>query len=126
MSEDAKQATLSSLRGRVELQPFAAHAGRLGLAIAFAPRLVFATQLLRARSIGVRQCASLVTDYTRRFHERWVARVDHGDVLGTPDLHSLSDLGHPHQGTTDKVLFVLSPASEVINRIMGTVFCKMP
>jgi hypothetical protein len=122
----------------------------LGLTIAFAPLLVFTPQLLRARIIGIREYGSLVSDYTRRFHQRWVARLDHSDVLGTPDIQSLSDLGNTYQGTVDKLgiflfaradavlvliasllpviplLLAQSPAHEVIKRITGILVGKMP
>ena len=121
-----------------------------GLALAFAPLLIFTPQLLRARIDGVRQYGALVSDYARRFHERWVARTDHDDFLGTPDIQSLSDLGNTYQSTVDKLgiflfaradavlvliasllpvvplLLVQSPPPEVIKRIVGMLAGKMP
>ena len=122
----------------------------IGLSIAFAPLLMFTPHLLRARIIGIREYGSLVSDYTRRFHQRWVARLDHSDFLGTPDIQSLADLGNTYQGTIDKLgiflfaradallvliasllpviplLLVQSPAPAVINRIVGMLVGKMP
>ena len=120
-----------------------------GLALVFAPLLMFTPQLLRARINGLRQYGSLVSDYTRRFDERWVARLDHDDFLGTPDIQSLSDLGNTYQGSIDKLgiflftradaililvaclvpviplLLVQSPPPEVIKRIADILVGKM-
>ena len=122
----------------------------IGLVITFAPLLVFTPQLMRARILGVRQYGGLVSDYTRRFHERWLARPDRDDLLGTPDVQSLSDLSNAYQGNVDKLgvflflrvdallvliasllpvvplLLVQSPAPEVIKRIVGMLAGKMP
>ena len=35
----------------------------------------------------------LAVRYTRRFHRRWIQGKDDDQLLGTPDLQSLADLG---------------------------------
>jgi hypothetical protein len=121
----------------------------IGLIIAFAPLVMFTPQLLRARISGVTQYGSLMSDYARRFHERWVGR-DHSDFLGTSDIQSLSDMGNTYRDSVDQLgvflferadallvlaacllpvvplLLAQSPAPEVINRIVGVVVGKMP
>ena len=121
----------------------------IGLVIAFAPLVMFTPQLLRARIRGVTEYGSLMSDYGRRFHERWIGR-DHTGFLGTSDIQSLADLGNSYRDSVDQLgvflferadallvlaacllpvvplLLAQSPAPEVINRIMSVVVGKMP
>ncbi len=122
----------------------------IGLGLAFAPLAVFTPHLLRARILGMRQYGGLVSDYTRRFDERWVARGDHDQLLGTSDIQSLADLGNTYREAIEKLgiflcergdavlvliaslvpvvplLLLQSPAQEVLKRLVGLLAGKMP
>ena len=115
----------------------------LALLIAVAPLLVFMPQLVVARIVGRRQYGGLVTDYTRRFHERWIQGDDRFGLLGTPHIQSLADLGTSYRENIEQMhallftskdalmlliaafipviplLFLQSPAHEVVKRILG-------
>ena len=115
----------------------------IGLTIAFAPLLMFTPQLLRARISGVRQYGSLMSDYARRFHERWVGRRSRATssarrtfsrcrTWATPIKTPSTKLGVFLFARADALLVLMrascrwsrscslqSPAPEVINRIVG-------
>lgn len=61
------------------------------------PLLVFTPNLARAKRLGLLTYGSLVIEYNRAFHEKWVApgtgRADE-PFLGTSDIQSLADLGN--------------------------------
>lgn len=122
----------------------------LSLVISFAPLVVFTPQLFRARLTGMRRYGALMSDYAQRFDARWVGDVDRTDVLGTPDIQSLSDLSNTYQhnvqpmsilmvSRTDWVvlvvaaflpavplLFLQGPAHEVVKRILRILVGTMP
>ena len=43
---------------------------------------------------GPLEYGSLAADYTRLFEERWIARRERDDVLGSADIQSLADLAN--------------------------------
>lgn len=57
------------------------------------PLVFFTGQLWRCRFLAIRQYDRLAAEYTRRFHRRWIETRERDDLLGTPDLQSLADLG---------------------------------
>jgi hypothetical protein len=63
------------------------------VAVALGPLLVFARPLWRARFDAIRAYDELATDYTRRFHVRWIVEQRRDDLLGATDIQSLADLG---------------------------------
>jgi hypothetical protein len=65
----------------------------LALAVALGPLLVFYRVMWRSRFEAVRQYDRLAARYTRLFHARWIEDGDPAQLLGTPDLQSLADLG---------------------------------
>ena len=76
-----------------------------GLAVALGPLLVLTRRLWRCQIDGQHQYASLAIDYTRLFHERWIARRERNDVLGSADLQSLADLASGYD-IVDRMRFV--------------------
>jgi hypothetical protein len=80
------------------------------LAVAAGPLLVFSPHLYRLRRRGIAQYSDLATEYVRAFHARWVdPRIPGaGELLGTPDLQSLADLGNSFQVVTGTRLFVFN------------------
>jgi hypothetical protein len=77
----------------------------LGEALALGPLVLFSRQLLRARLEGLYQYRKLALSYTRLFHRRWIEQGDETELLGTPDLQSLADLGNSYQ-IVDKMRIV--------------------
>jgi hypothetical protein len=122
----------------------------VGVLIAVAPLLLFVPQLFRARLVGEEQYGALVSDYTLQFHERWIDRADRADLLGTPHIQSLADLGTSYRANIEQMrvllftsadlialfvatfvpalplMFLQGPAHEVIHRILKLVVGGMP
>jgi hypothetical protein len=65
----------------------------LCLLIAFGPLIPFVRQMWVARLEAVRQYGKLAADYARLFHARWIQRGEREDLLGSPDIQSLADIG---------------------------------
>ena len=58
------------------------------------PMLVFMPHLVAARLRGLREFDQLAMHYTRRFERKWIgAGAPADDLLGSPDIQSLADLG---------------------------------
>jgi len=68
-----------------------------GLVVALGPLLFMSARLWRCKIDGQHEYGSLATDYTRLFQERWLARRDRDDVLGSGDIQSLADLANAYQ-----------------------------
>jgi hypothetical protein len=66
----------------------------ISLVLALGPLLTFAGALWRGRFEELHEYDRLARDYTRMFHARWIERDRREDLLGTPDIQSLSDLGN--------------------------------
>jgi hypothetical protein len=67
----------------------------LGVVAAAGPLLLFFPQLRLARTLGRLHYGSFATGYCRSFRARWLGPVPESkEVLGTPDLQSLADLGN--------------------------------
>jgi hypothetical protein len=62
----------------------------------YGPLLMFTPQLERAQRKGGAEYGTLATNYVFGFEEKWIrGRVpEASELLGTPDLQSLADLGH--------------------------------
>lgn len=87
----------------------------LAVVVAFAPLVAFVPQLARARLAGNREYGGLVADYTQRFHARWIARADRADLLGTPDIQSLTDLGTSYRENVEHMqVFLFAPRDWVL------------
>ncbi|HTT09765.1 MAG TPA: hypothetical protein VMG60_02655 [Burkholderiaceae bacterium] len=57
------------------------------------PLLIFTPQLWRARVHGLEQYGELASHYVDDFEAKWIGRSPQKEMLGTPDLQSLADLG---------------------------------
>ena len=64
--------------------------------LALGPLAAFAGHLWRCRFAGQIQYSDLATDYSRLFHERWIAQRERSDLLGSADIQSLADLGNSY------------------------------
>jgi hypothetical protein len=88
----------------VEGAPFGSVGSQLGgfavvtLLALFAPLVVFTPSLRRLRERGMYQLGALGGRYGRQFTARWItAPADRQpELLGTPDIQSLADLGNAH------------------------------
>jgi hypothetical protein len=82
---------------------------------ACAPLLVFAPRLLEAKLRGLREYWELAERYVSGFDAKWIRGEPRAtaDLLGTPDLQSLSDLGNSLEVVRGVriVPFGLSPVS---------------
>jgi hypothetical protein len=61
--------------------------------VALAPSVLFAPHLVRARLQGLAAYGAFAGRYVDAFHRHWIVNRAE-DVLGTPDIQSLADLGH--------------------------------
>jgi hypothetical protein len=118
--------------------------------VAFAPLLVFVPQLVRVRLAGRREYGGLVSDYARRFHERWIERGERRELLGSSDFQSMADLSTTYRENVERMqvvlfntrdcaallvaaflpalplLFLAAPASEVLHRILRLALGRLP
>ena len=121
-----------------------------GVVVVLAPLVMFTPQLWRMRVVGLRRYGGLMTDYARRFDQRWIESADRSRLLGTPDIQSLSDLTDAYQHSVAAVattlfgkrdalvtavaallpavplLFLQSPAHEVVKRVARLLVGGMP
>jgi hypothetical protein len=98
----------------------------VGALVALAPLLLFVPQLFRARLIGERQYGGLVSDYTHQFHERWIDRAERPDLLGTPHIQSLADLGTNYRETVEQVGLVLITSADFIALLVAAFLPAVP
>jgi hypothetical protein len=84
----------------------------VAIVVALGPLLALSGHLYRGRRRTLAQYGDFVRNYTQRFHAKWVAGSPHtvdGDLLGTPDISALCDLGSAYQVITKTRLFVFGP-----------------
>lgn len=75
--------------------------------VACVPILPFCPHLYRAQRAALLLYSPFALDYVRRFHGKWIEhRVDE-EVLGTPDIQSLSDLDNAYQAIASTGMFVI-------------------
>jgi hypothetical protein len=101
------------LAGRTHLaalvEPFALLMA-IAVLIGFLPYLLFTPQLVRAQRRGLRDYGRLSQVYVLRFRDRWVVPTQPGpDLLGTPDIQSLSDIGQSFVRVQTMRFVALSP-----------------
>ena len=65
----------------------------LSFMVTLLPLLPFVRPLWMARFQAVREYGRLAADHARMFHARWVQRGEREDLLGSPDVSSLADIG---------------------------------
>jgi hypothetical protein len=75
-----------------------------GLAVALGPLLLVAGHLWRCRYQGLYDYGTLAADYTRLFQERWIAKRQRDELLGSADIQSLADLANSYN-VVDKMRF---------------------
>jgi hypothetical protein len=122
----------------------------IGIVIAFAPLLGFVPQLFLARMAARRTYGNLVSDYTRRFEEKWLAGGDRSNLLGTQDIQAFADLGGSYRDGVRQMqiflftprdcvvllaaamlpalplMFLQSPAHEVLQRLLKLLVGRLP
>ena len=85
-----------------------------GELLALAPLLAFTPRLFFAARAGLVAYGGLATDYVRRFGQRWIAAAGPRELLGTPDLQSLNDLGSAYRETVERALPLAFGARELV------------
>ncbi|MGA8742080.1 MAG: hypothetical protein WB561_12930 [Terracidiphilus sp.] len=62
------------------------------------PLLMFTPQMARAKRKGLADYGQLAQDYVDSFDQKWIVRAPASvdDLLGTPDIQSLADLGNSY------------------------------
>ncbi len=63
------------------------------------PLLMFTPQMVRAKRKGLVDYGKLAQDYVDNFDQKWIVRTPSAavdDLLGTPDIQSLADLGNSY------------------------------
>lgn len=68
----------------------------IAVALVVLPLCVFTKMLKTTRRHGLYEYATLATEYTSQFHQRWIVSASEPDqeLLGTGDIQSLADLGN--------------------------------
>jgi hypothetical protein len=107
------------LGGRTTLQdqiPMLVTFLAVSLAIAVGPLLLFSGMLSRARRLTIRQYSDLVRSYTLRFHRKWIegSAAASGELLGSPDMQSLNDLGQAFEVASKTRVFVFGPRTILV------------
>jgi hypothetical protein len=99
----------------------------LGLLViaAFAPLLVFVPLLLRARRDALRDYGLLASRYVQEFRARWLSRATPTELLGVPDIQSLSDLGQSFR-TVDVTRLVPFGVRDVLPIVVASVLPLAP
>jgi hypothetical protein len=79
-------------------------------ALACAPLFPFTTHLYRMKRKTLLHYNPLTLEYVRQFHRKWVERktASDEDLLGTPDIQSLADIGNAYKVILDTRTFVFS------------------
>ncbi len=80
----------------------------VAMLLACVPLLAFSPHLYRAQRAALMVYGPFALDYVRRFHGKWIEHRTDQDVLGTPDIQSLSDLDNSYQVITTTRMFVFS------------------
>jgi hypothetical protein len=96
-----------------------------GALLVFAPLLLFVPQLVRARLRGDRDFGALVTDYDRKFGERWLGGERSG-LLGTPDAQSLNDLGSTYHTNVEDMTPLLFTARDALGVLVISQLPALP
>jgi hypothetical protein len=65
----------------------------VALLVTLGPLMCFVRPLWMARFQAVRDYGRLAADHSRMFHARWVQRGEREELLGSPDISSLTDMG---------------------------------
>jgi hypothetical protein len=70
----------------------------VAVAVIEIPLLVFSGRLLKTKRQGLYQYATLATEYTSSFHQKWIVKPRLSDemLLGSGDIQSLADLGNSY------------------------------
>jgi hypothetical protein len=72
------------------------------------PLVVFSPHLYRAQRKALLVYGPFALDYVERFHAKWIERRPNEELLGTPDLQSMADLGNSYQVIRETGTFVFS------------------
>jgi len=79
------------------------------IVLTLGPLLVLSGRLWRCKMEGQHEYDSLAVDYTRLFHQRWIARSERDDVLGSADIQSLADLANAYEVVSKTRLVPFGP-----------------
>jgi hypothetical protein len=79
------------------------------IVLSLGPLLVLSGRLWRCKMEGQHEYDSLAVDYTRLFHQRWLARKERDDVLGSADIQSLADLANAYEVVSKTRLVPFGP-----------------
>jgi len=71
------------------------------LLVTVGPLVVFIRPLWRARFDAIREYGRLAADHARMFHARWIMRGERAELLGSPDVSSLADMGTSYEVIKD-------------------------
>jgi hypothetical protein len=68
----------------------------IAVSLVVVPLCVYSRTLKTTRRRGLYEYATLATEYTSKFHQRWIvnASAPEQELLGTGDIQSLADLGN--------------------------------
>lgn len=99
----------------------------MALIVPLGPLLAFVPRLLATRRNGLMEYAKLATDYTRRFHQKWLRGGAGADepLLGTSDIQSLADLANSYE-VIKRMSVVPVTRGNLVAMAMGIVLPMLP
>lgn len=92
---------------------------------ALVPLLLFSPHLYRAQRRALLDYNPFALDYVLRFHAKWIERRSDPDLLGTPDLQSLADLGNSYGVIQSTGMFVFG-SRKVTELWLGAIVPMLP
>jgi hypothetical protein len=98
----------------------------IGELLAFAPLLAFTPRLFLAARSGLIEYGGLTTDYMRRFHRRWITPGPRDELLGTPDIQSLNDIGSAYRETVEKTVPLVFAPRDLLVLLIVTLLPVLP
>ena len=115
--------------------------------VTLGPLLVFASQLARAKRIGIREYGTLAERYVRQFDAKWLrgGAPFNEPLVGTGDIQSLADLGNSYEvvrtmrvapfgketiiqlaavtvAPIAPLLLTMMPLEELLKKLLGIIF----
>jgi hypothetical protein len=98
----------------------------VGLTIALGPLLTFIPRLFVARAQGRRQYEGLVTEYARRFDERWLSGQSRSGLLGSSDIQSLADLGNVYRDNIEQMKILIFDPRDLALLVIASLLPMVP
>ena len=98
----------------------------VGSLVALGPLLAFVPRLFLARLKGSIQYGALASDYSSRFEEHWFAPAPRAELLGSPEIQSLADLGGAYRENVEKMQLLLFSPRDLVLLLVAALLPAIP